>query len=820
MPKSLRIVRIVLCSPGDVQAEREKVAAIVQETDRLLAHHLGVALELWRWETDAHPAFHIDGPQGAIDALMEIEDADLVVGVFWRRFGTPTIDSPSGTVHELRKAVDAWANFESPQIMTYFNQASYTPKSKEETDQWGAVLDFKKRFPSQGLWWEYHGVEEFENTFREHLNRFLLNRFRNTGSSSTHGARFNSPVFRDSIMRRELVSQIESAVSVNPVVVLAGLSGAGKTYAASMFLSSVRCFRQVYWHDPDPGETLDSLLLALACHCEIEAPSAVARCKELLAAIGRRSSLLVIDNYHTVDQNTYSMMLDLALKAGPPVRVLLLSQKCVEPDTIAEPLKHVWIGGFSAQETKEYLDMHDVAELPAELIDSLVEKTDGLPFAIGLFCVLISRYGRTPRELLGGSLTRDERIKKWFNNIVSTVGDDAFVLLKSLSVCATPFNMGVVNLLGRRVGASNATILFGRLQRNLLVQRYLSAWWRIHELVASMSKSEMESADREEVHALLGEHYLRRIDGGPRARIHVDEWQVRACREFLGAGAQAKRGKDLLMSLAAPAKASGQYDLFTELSSGLIGRQAGEYLWIDYHHAHCAYILGAEAGCLRAVQALLKKGPEFSLRLAAIRLEAEAAASLGDTEAAIAILSEAIEAFSADSSGARTVYAHAKSVLAGLLTKQGDLARASRLVDELIEEAQRAEDLRGGAVALTRRAMILMAQGRLADARPLLSTTGHLFDECGDMRARAWSFMLQAELEIIGGDAGAGIEPLRQAEVIASAIGQAGAEYREQLRRVLAHTDNDTVTEIVNREFSRVARARDRARRRLTKVCT
>jgi len=32
---------------------------------------------------------------------MQIADSDVVVGIFWKRFGTPTRDAQSGTEHEL-----------------------------------------------------------------------------------------------------------------------------------------------------------------------------------------------------------------------------------------------------------------------------------------------------------------------------------------------------------------------------------------------------------------------------------------------------------------------------------------------------------------------------------------------------------------------------------------------------------------------------------------------------------------------------------------------------------------------------------------------
>ncbi len=50
--------------------------------------------------------FHASGAQGLIDGLMDITSADLVIGIFRKRLGTPTLQgSPSGTAHELERAI-------------------------------------------------------------------------------------------------------------------------------------------------------------------------------------------------------------------------------------------------------------------------------------------------------------------------------------------------------------------------------------------------------------------------------------------------------------------------------------------------------------------------------------------------------------------------------------------------------------------------------------------------------------------------------------------------------------------------------------------
>lgn len=77
--KQVRVLKIVVASPSDVQAERDMITAIVDELNKGIADERGVRLEVYRWETDAYPAFHAQGPQGQIDSCLRIEDCDLVL---------------------------------------------------------------------------------------------------------------------------------------------------------------------------------------------------------------------------------------------------------------------------------------------------------------------------------------------------------------------------------------------------------------------------------------------------------------------------------------------------------------------------------------------------------------------------------------------------------------------------------------------------------------------------------------------------------------------------------------------------------------------
>ena len=70
--EQVHVLRIVVASPGDVQAERDALQVVLEELNRGIAAERGLRLELVRWETDAYPGFHVDGPQGLIDSILRM----------------------------------------------------------------------------------------------------------------------------------------------------------------------------------------------------------------------------------------------------------------------------------------------------------------------------------------------------------------------------------------------------------------------------------------------------------------------------------------------------------------------------------------------------------------------------------------------------------------------------------------------------------------------------------------------------------------------------------------------------------------------------
>lgn len=171
MPLSTKCFRIFVASPGDVSEERERLRKVIEEINITIAPHHKFLVEFVRWETHCFPA------AGRIQSIVneQIGSYDIFIGIMWKRFGTPTGVSDSGTEEEFRIAYEAWKEKKLLGIFFYFCQEPFMPRTVEELDQCRQVLTFKEELSQKLLFWEYENHSAFSDKIRPQLTLFLLN---------------------------------------------------------------------------------------------------------------------------------------------------------------------------------------------------------------------------------------------------------------------------------------------------------------------------------------------------------------------------------------------------------------------------------------------------------------------------------------------------------------------------------------------------------------------------------------------------------------------------------------------------------------------
>jgi hypothetical protein len=141
--RATRTIHIVLASPGDVAKEREAFEDVVKSAERLVSN-AGLTLELRKWE-DGPPCYGPDGVQARTEDDLEIEKCDILVGIFWRRFGVLNEDGQSRTEREIRKGLALRESGKTrPETMLYFCTRPPEQDSPEDAEEYARVWKFKK----------------------------------------------------------------------------------------------------------------------------------------------------------------------------------------------------------------------------------------------------------------------------------------------------------------------------------------------------------------------------------------------------------------------------------------------------------------------------------------------------------------------------------------------------------------------------------------------------------------------------------------------------------------------------------------------------
>jgi hypothetical protein len=188
MAYAATVIPVLIASPGDVAEERRAAREVLHEWNDINAAHSHVVLSPIGWETHTSPELGAR-PQEQINKRI-LKDCDLLVGVFWTRLGTPTVNARSGTVEEVQEHIKA-----GKPAMIYFSSRPVAPQSVDPK-QFADVQAFKTECNALGLIEEYDTPEEFRSKFSRHLRMCLIhNPYIQSlvGRSSTDLITVNSP---------------------------------------------------------------------------------------------------------------------------------------------------------------------------------------------------------------------------------------------------------------------------------------------------------------------------------------------------------------------------------------------------------------------------------------------------------------------------------------------------------------------------------------------------------------------------------------------------------------------------------------------------
>lgn len=169
MPFSATVVRVLIASPSDTAVVRQVLREALEDWNGLHAENDGVMVLPLMWERDATPEMN-DRPQVVINRQL-VDVADMLVGVFWTRLGTPTSEAESGTAEEIERLIEA-----GKPVLLYFSSEPIAPDIIE-AGQYSRLVAFRKALEKRGLVDRFSTTEELRRKASAALTKTIRERF-------------------------------------------------------------------------------------------------------------------------------------------------------------------------------------------------------------------------------------------------------------------------------------------------------------------------------------------------------------------------------------------------------------------------------------------------------------------------------------------------------------------------------------------------------------------------------------------------------------------------------------------------------------------
>lgn len=148
----------MIVSPSDVSKEREIVKDVLYRWNELNSRFHNIVFSVLGYDINAHADSGIH-PQESLNHQL-LEQADLIIAIFWTKLGTPTTEYSSGSVEEISKHIK-----QGKKALIYFSNKTVDPRNID-SEQYKNLQEYKKSIQEMAFYKEF----SFEDEFKELLN--------------------------------------------------------------------------------------------------------------------------------------------------------------------------------------------------------------------------------------------------------------------------------------------------------------------------------------------------------------------------------------------------------------------------------------------------------------------------------------------------------------------------------------------------------------------------------------------------------------------------------------------------------------------------
>lgn len=138
------VLRVLIASPSDVQRERDQIERAIFNWNTVYSEDTQIVLLPTRWE-NVPPSYRGDDPQQILNDGI-VKKADILIGVFWTKIGSPTANYTSGTLEEISQFIQ-----QGKEVMIYFVDREHSIDNLD-LEQIKKLREFKKDYQGKGIY--------------------------------------------------------------------------------------------------------------------------------------------------------------------------------------------------------------------------------------------------------------------------------------------------------------------------------------------------------------------------------------------------------------------------------------------------------------------------------------------------------------------------------------------------------------------------------------------------------------------------------------------------------------------------------------------
>lgn len=152
---------VMIVSPSDVQEEREIAKKVLYRWNEINSRFHNIVFSVLGYDINAH-ADSGKHPQESLNHQL-LEQADLIIAIFWTKLGSPTTEYSSGSVEEISRHIQ-----NGKKALVYFIKKKVSLE-EADSEQYKKLKDYKRSIQGNTFYKEASTEDEFEQLLKDEI---------------------------------------------------------------------------------------------------------------------------------------------------------------------------------------------------------------------------------------------------------------------------------------------------------------------------------------------------------------------------------------------------------------------------------------------------------------------------------------------------------------------------------------------------------------------------------------------------------------------------------------------------------------------------